>query len=83
MYTHKWYDAIIKAILLPFFIDPAQGAKGIIELASAERVENGKLYSKGRVVKVPGRFGRASAQEELMGYSADYLAGKRKEIGDK
>ena len=82
MYTHKWYDAIIKAILLPFFIDPAQGAEGIIELASAERVENGKLYSKGKIVKVPKRFSPASVQEELMRFSAEYLAKKRKICGE-
>jgi NAD(P)-dependent dehydrogenase (short-subunit alcohol dehydrogenase family) len=80
MYTHRWYDAIIKALLLPFFIDPAQGAKGIIELASAEQVENGRLYSKGGIVKVPARFSKESEQEELMRFSAEYLERKRKEL---
>jgi NAD(P)-dependent dehydrogenase (short-subunit alcohol dehydrogenase family) len=76
MYTNRWYDAIIKAILLPFFIDAAQGAKGIIELASSEQVENGRLYSKGRIVKIPKRFGGAKAQEELIKFSEGYLAAR-------
>lgn len=81
MYTRRWYDAIIKAILLPFFIEPARGAAGIIELASAERVGNGNLYSKGRVVKVPRRFVATSVQEELIEFSAGYLGKKREEEG--
>jgi NAD(P)-dependent dehydrogenase (short-subunit alcohol dehydrogenase family) len=81
MYTHRWYDAIIKAILLPFFIEPARGAAGIIELASAERVDNGKLYSRGKIVKIPKRFSRESVQEELIEFSAGYLGKKREEEG--
>lgn len=81
MYTHRWYDAIIKAILLPFFIEPARGAAGIIELASAEGVGNGGLYAKGRLVKLPRRFGGGADQEALMKFSAAYLEEKRKEEG--
>ena len=58
MYVNRWYDAIIKLIIGPFLVDPAEGAKTSLYLALSEEVrgESGRLYAKSAPVKIPRRF---------------------------
>ena len=69
MYTGRWYDAIIRLMLKPFFIDVETGAKTSIYLATTGDTVNGKYFVKGRPreIRMTGR--RLKKTEELMGYS--------------
>jgi NAD(P)-dependent dehydrogenase (short-subunit alcohol dehydrogenase family) len=73
MYTGRWYDAIIKLLLAPFFVSVEDGAKGHVHLATAEGIGTGDYYEKSRVVKIPRRYISDRKTQELMEYSAKYM----------
>jgi NAD(P)-dependent dehydrogenase (short-subunit alcohol dehydrogenase family) len=79
MYNKKWYDSIIKLILLPFFVEPHEGAETSIYLATSEEVKNtsGKYFVKCREHKIPEKYNDISMRKELWAYSVAYAAEKR------
>lgn len=73
MYTNKWYDAIIKFILSPYFINVEDGAKGHIYLATAEEIGTGDYYEKNQAVEIPKKYVSDKKIQELIEYSNRYM----------
>jgi retinol dehydrogenase-12 len=73
MFPGGWRDAVIKALLAPLFIEPAEGAAASVMLATAESTGTGEYYSKGR--PVPIRLGRRRRRElaELEAFNAGLI----------
>lgn len=78
MYNRKWYDFIIKLLLLPFFVEPEEGAETSIYLATSDEVQNisGKYFVKCREHKIPEKYNDVSMRKELWSYSAAYASEK-------
>lgn len=75
MYTHRWFDHIIKLILSPFFIDVAEGAKQIIHLATAGEATNvsGVYFHKTRRKRIPTCYNSLKLRAALWEYSSSLL----------
>ena len=73
MYTNKWYDAIIKVLLAPFFVTVEEGAKGNVYLATAEGIGTGNYYEKNRIVDISKRYVTDTKINELIEYSKRYM----------
>ncbi len=73
MYTNKWYDAVIKVLLAPFFVTVEEGAKGNVYLATAERIGTGKYYEKSKIVNISKRYDTDHKISELIDYSKQYM----------
>jgi retinol dehydrogenase 12 len=77
MYNKKWYDSIIKLMLQPFFIDPREGARTSLYLASSPGLgDSGGYYAKCKKQRIPKRLIDEAAQNELWDYSVKYAEGK-------
>lgn len=76
MFPGGWRDAVIKALLAPIFIEPAEGAATSVMLATAGSTGTGEYYSRGR--PGPIRLGRRRRRElaELMEFSEGPLGGQ-------
>jgi NAD(P)-dependent dehydrogenase (short-subunit alcohol dehydrogenase family) len=78
MYNKKWYDFIIKLLLLPFFVEPHEGAETGIYLATSDEVRNvsGKYFVKCRERTIPAKYNDISMRKELWAYSVAYASEK-------
>jgi NAD(P)-dependent dehydrogenase (short-subunit alcohol dehydrogenase family) len=67
MYVNRWYDAIIKVLISPFLVDPAEGARTSLHLALAEELKgaSGGLYAKSAPVKISRRFDDPDLRREV------------------
>lgn len=75
MYTHRWFDLIIKIILTPFFIDAAEGARQIIHLANSEEAGrlSGACFHKTRRKRIPRPYNSPKLRAALWEYSGSLL----------
>jgi NAD(P)-dependent dehydrogenase (short-subunit alcohol dehydrogenase family) len=75
MYTHRWFDILIRIILSPFFIDVAEGAKQIIHLATSGEAGNvsGAYFHKTRRKRIPRIYNRQELRAALWEYSSSLL----------
>jgi NAD(P)-dependent dehydrogenase (short-subunit alcohol dehydrogenase family) len=71
MFTHEWYDAIIDALLKPFFISPEIGAAPVVKLATSADMRGitGRYFSKFRLARVPSWFSKPKLRRRLYEYS--------------
>lgn len=75
MFTGKWYDAIIRWMLNPMFVEPAEGAKTSVQAALGEDVGTGGYYSSGKVRQIPSSGDAGRRIDELIEWSARTAAG--------
>lgn len=75
MFTNKWYDAIIRVILSPFFIDPVEGCRTSVYLALSESVrgQGGSLFAKSKRIEIPARFRDFELAEKVWDLGMEYL----------
>jgi len=62
MYTGKWFDFLIKAILSPFFIDVREGAATSVYVATSEEVRgvSGRYFSASKARRISRCYDRPS-----------------------
>lgn len=75
MFTGRWYDAFIKAILLPLFVDIPEGAATISRLVLDEGIAGltGRYFDRLRMAR-PSRLARSEARgRELLAAAAAIL----------
>ena len=72
MYTHKWFDFIIKLMLAPFFIEVEEGAKSVAALALKPREEcaSGSFFYKMERKKLSRLYDNKKTRARLMDFSA-------------
>jgi NAD(P)-dependent dehydrogenase (short-subunit alcohol dehydrogenase family) len=65
-----WYDFFINILMAPLYIEPAEGAKTCIYLATSDEVKNetGKFYRKCKPVVIPKRYNNKAARTALLHY---------------
>jgi NAD(P)-dependent dehydrogenase (short-subunit alcohol dehydrogenase family) len=71
MITHIWwYDFLINILMAPLYIEPADGAKTCIYLATSDAVKNetGKFYRKSTPVSIPNGYNNKTTRTKLLQY---------------
>jgi NAD(P)-dependent dehydrogenase (short-subunit alcohol dehydrogenase family) len=69
MFTRTPLDIFIRLLLEPFFIDPAEGAKGSVFLATGKDIGSGRYYEGCVEKQVPARFFDSKKRDALMEYA--------------
>lgn len=69
----KWYEAILKAILRPFFLSPTQGAATTLYLATQDIATQGEYYYKCKPHRVKPWAKDSAVAEQLWQYSLQAL----------
>jgi NAD(P)-dependent dehydrogenase (short-subunit alcohol dehydrogenase family) len=66
----RWRDFIINILLAPVYIEPNEGAKTCIFLATSNEVKNktGQFYCKCKPVAIPKRFNNKTMRTRLIQY---------------
>lgn len=75
MYTGRWFDFLIKAILSPFFIDIAQGAETSIYAATSGEAENltGRYFAHTKAQHIPTVYDNAMKRRIVWDLGQRYL----------
>ena len=75
MYVNRWYDSIIKTVLAPFFVDPAEGAATSVFLACSDSVrgETGRLFAKRAPIAIAKGYDDPGLRREVWRAGMEYV----------